>query len=704
MKLSSYLFPFFIIISFMFFKDIHAQDLPVKWGDIPISDLEMKSFPQDTNATALILCDYGESYFNDELNIVFNRLLRVKIFTAKGYEWGTKTIVLYTDDNAEYIGDIEGITYSLNDKGEVEKSELKSKDIYKEEVDDNHTRYRFTLPNLKPGCIVEMKYRITSHHFSLMKDWVFQKDEPVRWSEYRLRAPKNIVYLGVTRGFEPFAINETEEVTQVFSGAAQSYLGKQLVPCYQMHWAVKDVPAIRDEPFVTTTEDYMNRVSVQLAAYSLSGTGPQKVLEDWDKLVKELMDSKYFYKMIDDTRQVRKLAEQITAGLTNPEEKMKAIYDWVAKSIVWSGRNRVFADQEVNDVLDTKKGSNSEITFLLLSLLKSVGIEGDPLVLSTRANGKIQDVYPIISQFNYVLARVNIGQNFYLLDATDSQRPWDMLPVKVLNVAGLIIKEKGWGWTTVTSEKRNLKYSLAELNLKDDGSVKGVFEEIFKEYASLQQRQNLKDKKDADFAKELFETERSGISVDSVTISGKDSVSSPINVKAWFSSPAYAQVNGDLIYINPHIINRRWENPLKSKNRRFPIDFAYRSGSTTVVTITIPDSFEVKEMFKDISLSAAAGKVVYSRRIKAEGHQIQMMVKMEIKENEIKPVYYEDLKELYAQMSASEAEQLVLKKISKPVEPTLQTAAPVQTAKPEQKNTTEQKITKEKRRNEKRKS
>ena len=69
-----------------------TQSPPITWGDIPRADLEMKSFPKDTNASAVVLCDYGESYFNDDLNIVFNRHVRIKILTTKGYEWGTASI------------------------------------------------------------------------------------------------------------------------------------------------------------------------------------------------------------------------------------------------------------------------------------------------------------------------------------------------------------------------------------------------------------------------------------------------------------------------------------------------------------------------------------------------------------------------------------------------------------------------------------
>lgn len=183
------------ILSLTSFLYLLAQDPPIKWEEIPFTDLEMKSWPQDTNASAVILCDYGESHLNNNLNLVFNRHQRVKILTTKRYAWGTYSIGLYTEEKIEHIYNIEGITYSLDEQGKILKTELKEKDIFEEKADEKHTRYKFTLPALKPGCVIDVRYSIESESIYFIKDWTFQHSEPVRWSEYRIRSPKTIVVL-----------------------------------------------------------------------------------------------------------------------------------------------------------------------------------------------------------------------------------------------------------------------------------------------------------------------------------------------------------------------------------------------------------------------------------------------------------------------------------------------------------------------------
>jgi transglutaminase-like putative cysteine protease len=647
---------------------VFSQSAPITWGEIPRADLEMKSFPKDTNASAVILCDFGESFFNDDLNIVFNRHVRIKILTTKGYEWGTASIGLYTEDRTQRINNIEGITYSLDEQGNVVKNELQENDIFTEKIDDKHTRCKFTLPALKPGCVIEFRYSIKSTSWWLIQDWCFQHSEPVRWSEYRVRHPRAISYAALTYGYEAFAAKTTEDVKQRFSGDAVSYFGENSVACYQRCWILKDAPALRNEPFITTMGDYFNKVDLQLSEYALRTGGTKKVITDWKLFNDDLLEDKNFGGCIDVTRRVRKQTEEITAGLTSPEEKMRAIYNWVALSIVWTQSNRIYAEQDVNDVLDSKKGSNADITFLLLSMLKSAGIQGDPVILSTRSNGSIQDLYPILSQFNYVLAKVSIeGQNYYL-DATDPLQPMELLPPKVMNVKGFMIKEGGGNWVTLSSSKQYNNISLAVITLHEDGTVNGTLEDSYRDYAGLSTRRDLKDKKDLDVAKKAFDAEQQGITIDSVNITGRDSINLPLTLKACITSQTYAQSNGENIYINPQILHRMQENPFKDQTRKYPIDYAYQQSYKTVVNLTIPDGFEIKEKLVDRKLYVGSNLLSYSRKVIAENNHLQVVIKREIHEIEIPAKYYSDLKSFYESIVAAEAEQIVLTRIKKNIE------------------------------------
>ncbi len=650
-----FLIPILFLSNFLF-----AQDPPIKWGEIPRVDLEMKSYPKDTNATAVILCDYGESNINDDFNITFSRILRVKILNSNGYKWGTRSITVYTKDHTERIYDIEGVTYNLDDNGKIITTELDDDDIFKEEVDDHNTSYRFTLPNLKPGCVIEIRYKIESQSLFLIPDWTFQHNEPVEWSEYRVFFPPNIAYAGVYAGYEPWFVKQTLDIDKHYNAPASNILG-DMVKCHEFRYVVKDAPAIREEPYITTTDDYVNKVDIQLAGYYFPGSEKKNVLGDWQTLISELLDEDNFGDKIDITGDVEEIAAKITKGLSTPEEKMKVIYNWVSKSIVWNGINRVTADKDVDEVLEVKKGSNAEITFLLLSMLKSVGIDGYPIILSTRGNGKIQELYPIIFQFNYCVAKVVIGGKSYLLDATNPLRPMDVLPSKILGVKGLAIKE-GEGpaeWVMFSSDKSNTNKTLISVKINKDGSLSGIVDDSYGEYKSLSVREDLNNKKDIDYAKELFDSESEGFSVDSVSIINKDSLDAPLKIKSLISSSTYAQKSGDLIYLNPFMIHRLKENPFKTKVRKFPVDYAYPTSHVIIMNFELPEGYELKEPLSKKGYYLE-DDIAYTRQMMVDNNRIQIISKMDINKSKIDPNDYDKLKNIYSQIVSAQSEQLVL--------------------------------------------
>ena len=343
---------------------------------------------------------------------------------------------------------------------------------------------------------------------------------------------------------------------------------------------------------------------------------------------------------------------------------MIAIYNWIANSIIWTGKNRVFADQEVNDVLDSKKGSSAEITFLLLSMFKSIGIESYPVILSTRSNGKIQDQYPIVNQFNYVIAKVVLGKNVYFLDATSRFRPYDLLPQKILNVRGLVIKEDSPEWVSLSSEKKYMDSTIAIVNVAGDGSIKGDFQDNYSGYGSVDIRDEIKSgKKLSEIAKSNFDADRNGFSIDSVSFANEDSISVPLVFNAYIHSNSYAQTAGDMIYLNPQVVNRWYDNVFKDRVRKFPVDYGYQSKVTTLINIKIPDGYEIKDNINDTTLIYGRKYMYFTRKVRVDGRQIQIKIDRERNCIIVKPEGYSVLKRFYERIIAVEGEQIVLARI-----------------------------------------
>ena len=252
-----------------------------EWGEVSRDVMERTAFPADSNAAAVALLDYGRVRVRKNLQLVFERHRRVKLLSEAAYDaWGTVEIPCYADDDVQEVSDIEGQTFVLGPEGEVARHELDDDVIFDEDVDGASRRVRFTLPALAPGAVIEYRYEIESAHPLYMPDWSFQAGEPTRWSEFRVTIPEMLDYVTQFQGSKSPDINESDDTRMQlrfrweeagFSRSRKRLLRMQAV---KRRWVMKDVPALREEPFMTTPDDYRAMLRFQLARIGLRGQRP----------------------------------------------------------------------------------------------------------------------------------------------------------------------------------------------------------------------------------------------------------------------------------------------------------------------------------------------------------------------------------------------------------------------------------------------
>ena len=128
-----------------------AQD-KIKWGEVARADLEMKTFPPDTNATAVILSDIGEVSFDNRFEMIFKRHRRIKLLSRAAFEkWGDVVITYYARENGQRVTDLDGQTFNLAANGSIRKEKLDKKSIFDENVDGTYRRMRLTLRRWNPA-------------------------------------------------------------------------------------------------------------------------------------------------------------------------------------------------------------------------------------------------------------------------------------------------------------------------------------------------------------------------------------------------------------------------------------------------------------------------------------------------------------------------------------------------------------------------
>lgn len=641
-----------------------GQAEPVKFGKVELPELQMATYAKDTSASAVILCDYGKSYFryseHDGFQVFFERQVRIKILKKAGYEWANVQIPFYRVSNSkeEEVMNLKGFTYNLNGK-EIVKDKLTKEGIFEEQVSDNWVIKKFTMPNVKEGSVIEFSYTIKSDFLFTFREWQFQETIPVAWSEYRATIPEYFEYKKLSQGYESFS-TEVKNVNERFN----RYNGdpSPLTPMATSYrWVAKDVPAMRDEPYMTTIRDYVTKIDFELATVKMPGQLVQPINNTWQSLTENLLKSESFGQQLKRTGFAKEELAAISAKYTDPVHKAAAVYNLVRKQMKWNEVKQKYAFNGLKKAYESHSGSSADINLMLVAFLREVGIEANPVILSTREHGRVMETYALITKFNYVIAHVNINGNELLLDATDPIVQPGMLPARCLNGQGWLVSDKNPHWVSLQASEKLAHVFVAKLNIMPDGDLKGSIDVSDGGYSALSIRKKILSEGKDKYV-EAVKKQYPDWQIATHSFTDVEDISKAINAKYEVTIADHAQVAGDVIYLKPMLSEAKGTNPFKLEKRLFPVDFAYSMDETYICSFIIPEGYKVEEMPKGaiIDLPEKAGRFTYMVAI--NGNTLQITSRISLK----KPVYYAEeypfLKEFFNQIVSKHAEQVVIKK------------------------------------------
>ncbi|MBL7104826.1 MAG: DUF3857 domain-containing protein [Bacteroidales bacterium] len=639
----------------------------MKFGKIKKENLEMTEYENDPNASAVILFDFGKSYceYSDHngFQIFFERHVRVKILDKEGYKWADQIIYLWKDVSIrDKIVELRAFTFNL-ENGEVVKTKLDKKGIFKEEVHFRLDLKRFTMPNVKEGSILEIKYKIASD-FLYIRDWYFQYDIPVIWSEYIVDVPDFFIYKKLHRGYIPLYIYETDRINGILStSASQNNLFDSHHRNYY-HFAMKDVPAFITEQPLSSKENYISKVEFELAEVIPVGGIVADFTSSWKSINKTLLESTHFGLQLKGGGFLNDAVDMINLSETTAKSKMIAAYEYIKNRMRWDEVETKYIRTTLREAHKEQKGNCADINLMLVLLLKKLSIDANPVIISTRKNGFIHPAQPSLTKPNYVIASANINDTLYLMDSTDPLLPCGMLPERALNDKGRIVSWEKSDWIDLTTEVPYEYVTMNTLTLNNKGEFTGSVQCSNEGYAAYDFRDNLIEANGKKNYIEELEDVNEGLDITSYEFTDVDDNYKPVKEKYDVIIADNVEISDDLIYFNPMFYDAITENPLTLEERLYPIEYPYPENVTYMLNFTIPEGYKAEELPEDavITLPGNAAKFIYKTTVL--GNMIQIISKYNITKELFIPDEYDNLKEFYNMIIAKHAEQIVLKKDS----------------------------------------
>jgi hypothetical protein len=567
---------FLVLFVFLLaFNSVSAfQDQEFRWGHVASGEWEVTSFPGDEDAHSIILFDIGESYIDLNLNVIHTRHKRIKILDTENSDYTDIRIPVYNDRDVQRLQRVRAQTINLSGSGSEEITEVGRREFYSETSGDFEIT-TFAFPAVQDGSIVEYRVEMTFGSPVSVPDWDFQHSSPVLHSEYRVMVPDFLDYRVYTYGYESFESGDlgpdARRNMQRYNNAARGH-GQNTF--WQL--VLKDAPAVRSEPYITSLVNYRNRVRFSLRGYTDQTMRVHNFMHTWEEIAERLDRSGNFGRELSARRAVRREVDEIIDGLNGELEIAHTLYKTVARDIQWDGRHRIFTSGRNSDILDEKTGSSSDKAILLISMLREAGLEANPVLVSTRQNGRVDWAYPSLSSFNHVLVMVQADGQDYLLDPIDAMIPFGMLYPSSINGAGLLVDNRNYRIIDIYPAIGSSSQTRAVLSLNEDGSLSGQFQTTFSGYEAIIHRMLAeKEGKDPYLEKELLKYLPDSRVAEAAFLN-LDEPEEPFQMNLTIENDRYGAVAGDMIYINPFITDRLDENPFITPVRNFPVEFNFR--------------------------------------------------------------------------------------------------------------------------------
>lgn len=635
-----------------------------KYGKVSIDELTMSSYAQDTTAAAVIL--FKEAYMDfvyeeqTGFQYQYNLKMKIKILKNEGLDWCDQQIPFYDAGlgRREKITTLSGTTYNLVD-GKIVKTKMSKANIFDESVNEKSNIRKFTLPGAKVGSIIEYNFTIISDYYFDLRDFYFQSSIPTEYVRFEVMIPEYFQYNLNMQGYATIDGTKTDENMKFnirytdSNGRLQSNLHSCNAVKYK--FVGENVPAIKKEGYLWTIKDYVSKVSFELSQTRFPGSVIKSYTSSWESVDKEIFDSKLFGNNLKKTGLFKNEVPKQEATLQNATE----ILEMIKTRVKWNEKNSFYSDN-IGDALKTGTGNSADMNFLLYNALKAGGFEAYPVILSTRGNGRIPVSHPSISAFDYVMVGLQVDTTMYFTDAASLYGSWDVLPNKCMVSQARIMNPTGSSsWVDLTGTTKGSTIIMANYKFEDD-KYTGKIQRVYREGDALSFKNSYSDHKDKEEYIEKLST-KTGSDITDFELMGAEEAGVSVNNTLVQVIPE-VMLGDEFIYLNPLFDKHVNENPFKSEKRDMPVMFNSLSNYRQMVTIEIPEGYEIEELPKSERIICGDDVLTLSYVINQKDNKIVLNYQFFVRDLIVLPTEYVVLQDFFAKAAAKSSEQVVLKK------------------------------------------
>ncbi len=632
------------------------------FGKITYTELDMTVYPKDTSANAVVLNEFGEAYFDNfnNHNLLVEYHVKIKILKKAGLEHGTFSIWLRKNGgDRQTLRSVMASAFNLENNSMKETKMVEKTSVFNQNYNDNWEIAKFTLPDVRVGSVLDVKYMIESPFIFNFWPWEFQSELPKVRTEYWATIPANYEYNVTLKGYLELATNEAVLLKDCYTPG-----GGVKADCTFGKYAMNDVPAFVEEEFMTAKSNFISSINYELSQLRHFDGRVDNYTKSWGDVDVEYRTEPNFGQQIKKSVNVwEDQIKLLTTAEGDPMKKANQVYDLIRNYFSWNENFGDFTENGAKKAYETKKGNVADINLSLVGALQAAGLNADPVVLSTRSNGLPHELHPVLSDFNYVVAQVAVGDAKVLLDATEKLLPFGLLPERCLNGKGRLISkdEKETGWVALKPRDKQKKNVVLNLKLDNDQVFRGDLTITSYGYEAFDKRMEIASAGGVKEYEEKVKKEWNELSVGEYVLENVLDTNLPVIEKMKVETSLDVS-NPSVIYLNPFMVERWEKNPFKSETRMYPVDLGAPLETTIMLALEYPDTYIIEDLPVNAAVALPQGGGKYLFSVTNLGNKVMMTNVIQLSKPAYAPNEYPHLRELLSQVVQLHQSQIVFKK------------------------------------------
>lgn len=658
-------YSYWLIVFLLLSNNIWGQSTKFKFGKPSKEILTAQTYAADPEAELAYLhrsCrteivinrdSKGNPILGAEISVNY----RIKVYKTESDILSLDSIELWVPNqhNIDRLSKFSVVTCNLKNQT-IEKTTLSRSDIQETRTNSYWKQLDFSASDVRDGSVIDVRYVVFTPRVFNLADWSMQTSIPVAFSEYELAYPDFLDYKVSPRGYITLQQNETTAPKTFFQNSSQMF--NEITKTY----SAIEIPAFVEEPFISSKSNYISHITADLVSHNISSAVRLNQQFSWEQVNSWLLAHENIGQRLKQDKFLTPIIQDLVSGIEDPVKKIMTITKFIRKQVKWTGTYSLYS-YSLKEIYERKKANSAGMNLLLIQALRIAGINAAPIALRTRYKGILNITKPSYRSFNHIITGIILADGtIKTLDATYYFSGFDLLPENCLNQQGLMIGDKPQ-WIPLDQPSKTITSYVAKLTLDNEQTISGSLDYTMKGNAAVVWRNkrakegsNKKLLRDLDWDNDRFK-------ITGGTTKGYEDLNNSLKLKAKIELRRSVETDQTTLSIQPIFIGQVNKNPFEAEKRNYPIEWSFPEKNSFVMSLTIPETYQVRSLPKAALVKLPNGGGTFSYNAVQMGQTIQIIANYSVNQTFFLQEDYPLLQQYFDKIIEKQQEQIILEQL-----------------------------------------